>query len=759
MNVFLSPFFGVGYQAFNNSGVPLAGGYIYTYLAGTTTPATTYTTASALVANANPIVLDSGGRTPQAIWLDATKSYKFAFTDSVGNPVGYTVDNVTGLNNTATVNTGSMSKENFSGTGAQVAYTLTYYPGDVGQALEVYISGVYQQTGSWTVSGQVLTFSTAPPLGTNNIEVVNIGIATLSGIASSLVTYLPAGTNAVVTTVQTKLRQSVSVLDFGADPTGAADSTTAIQAAYAAVQASAQSATGTVTTATTKYSVFYPKGIYKVSGTISSGGSVISYGDRAIIQATAGTNVFLSTGYQDTFRGLTIVGGAKAISFVTSNVDTCTTLIDRCEFQQQTTSVFDTDSNSSSTTIKVDNCKINNNNAGCVIGQFITGDKITFGSGNWIEVASTSVFVIGTAGNTSTGAVLELDGVFFVPYSGVGTWITLNESSSLFATNGCRFGGENGGATNIVLTRQIASSSVPKSLVIQNCTTYSSDAAIAFYGIPNVVVWKGNAGQTVPSNGLYFDTSITSANLAQLSQSQTVWDVEQNGTPQFKLSGTNVTAMQYAYATSKQKVAASTLLSADKILQIPLSTGAFTPVNVTVGCTTSNSTNSFGAFAFQVTASSTPTTDVFNQSYTTALNGITAGLYTAVFDFENVTGYPIVVTMNTSATTNRVTLLKGKSIICVPFYWDGTSSQKLGIGCGFNVASQVVKISSIRLFAGNIDINTQNTTMYGTAAPAGSLQAEVADTVIQQTPAVGSPKSWVCTVKGAPGTWVSTGNL
>ena len=256
MNVFLSPFFGVGYQAFNNSGVPLAGGYIYTYLAGTTTPATTYTTASALVANANPIVLDSGGRTPQAIWLDATKSYKFAFTDSVGNPVGYTVDNITGLNNTATVNTGSMSKENFSGTGAQVAYTLAYYPGDVGQALEVYISGVYQQTGSWTVSGQVLTFSTAPPLGTNNIEVVNIGIATLSGIASSLVTYLPAGTNAVATTVQAKLRESVSVLDFGADPTGVADSAAAIQNAINAVSLAGG---GTV---------YVPAGIYKITTTI-----------------------------------------------------------------------------------------------------------------------------------------------------------------------------------------------------------------------------------------------------------------------------------------------------------------------------------------------------------------------------------------------------------------------------------------------------------------------------------------------------------
>ena len=45
--------------------------------------------------------------------------------------------------------------------------------------------------------------------------------------------YTPAGTGAVATNVQSKLRESVSVLDFGADPTGVADSTAAINAAFA----------------------------------------------------------------------------------------------------------------------------------------------------------------------------------------------------------------------------------------------------------------------------------------------------------------------------------------------------------------------------------------------------------------------------------------------------------------------------------------------------------------------------------------------
>lgn len=44
----------------------------------------------------------------------------------------------------------------------------------------------------------------------------------------------PAGTGAVQTTVQAKLRESVSVLDFGVDPTGVIDSTTALRAAVTA---------------------------------------------------------------------------------------------------------------------------------------------------------------------------------------------------------------------------------------------------------------------------------------------------------------------------------------------------------------------------------------------------------------------------------------------------------------------------------------------------------------------------------------------
>lgn len=49
-------------------------------------------------------------------------------------------------------------------------------------------------------------------------------------------------------------------------------------------------------------------------------------------------------------------------------------------------------------------------------------------------------------------------------------------------------------------------------------------------------------------------------------------------------------------------------------------------------------------------------------------------------------------------------------------------------------------------------------TTYNTGAP-GFGTWKVGDRVFNSTPAVGSPKSWVCTVAGTPGTWVSEGNL
>ncbi len=80
-SVLLSPY-GVGQQFFDDNGVPLAGGLIYTYQAGSSTPLVTYTEFGGNIANPNPIVLDASGRTPQQIWLLTGFSYKFVLQNA-----------------------------------------------------------------------------------------------------------------------------------------------------------------------------------------------------------------------------------------------------------------------------------------------------------------------------------------------------------------------------------------------------------------------------------------------------------------------------------------------------------------------------------------------------------------------------------------------------------------------------------------------------------------------------------------------------
>ena len=81
MAYLLSPI-GNGFQFFTTTGLPLAGGLIYTYQAGSSTPIATYTDSNGTASNTNPIVLGTDGRPPQEIWLLSGYSYKFVLQDA-----------------------------------------------------------------------------------------------------------------------------------------------------------------------------------------------------------------------------------------------------------------------------------------------------------------------------------------------------------------------------------------------------------------------------------------------------------------------------------------------------------------------------------------------------------------------------------------------------------------------------------------------------------------------------------------------------
>lgn len=87
-NFFLSP---VLKQKFTDlNGLPLSGGQLFSYAAGTSTPLATYTDSTGGTPNTNPVILDSTGAAN--VWV-GTLAYKFVLEDSLSNII-YTVDNV-----------------------------------------------------------------------------------------------------------------------------------------------------------------------------------------------------------------------------------------------------------------------------------------------------------------------------------------------------------------------------------------------------------------------------------------------------------------------------------------------------------------------------------------------------------------------------------------------------------------------------------------------------------------------------------------
>ena len=91
----LSPLFN-GQTIFGPTGLPLAGGQIYTYQAGSSTPLATYTTSNGNIANSNPIILGSDGKLPSELWLQYGYSYKFQVLSS-SNVLINTYDNIAGV--------------------------------------------------------------------------------------------------------------------------------------------------------------------------------------------------------------------------------------------------------------------------------------------------------------------------------------------------------------------------------------------------------------------------------------------------------------------------------------------------------------------------------------------------------------------------------------------------------------------------------------------------------------------------------------
>lgn len=197
----------------------------------------------------------------------ATRAGKLLIFDSDGNP---TVASESELGNI--IVGANYIIDTFTGDGSSVNFDLSIEPGSEANC-NVFIDGVYQSKSGFSISGTTLTFSAAPHIGAGIEAVSGDSIPEgFSGNATAVV-YTPTGTGAVATTVQAKLRESVSVKDFGAVGDGVTDDTVAIQNAV-----------------DSGYAVYFPAGTYKVTAVLDIADGMKLYANKdATILSTIST--------------------------------------------------------------------------------------------------------------------------------------------------------------------------------------------------------------------------------------------------------------------------------------------------------------------------------------------------------------------------------------------------------------------------------------------------------------------------------------
>lgn len=146
--------------------------------------------------------------------------------------------------------------DTFTGDGTTTSFVLSADPVTLGN-IDVSVDGqTYVPGVDHTLVAQNLVFTVAPANGVEILARYGQGMA--SGVSGDAldISYQPAGVGAELTTVEAKLKESVSVKDFGAVGDGVTDDTDAVQEAETAAVAA-----GAV--------LYFPAGTYLITDTIS----------------------------------------------------------------------------------------------------------------------------------------------------------------------------------------------------------------------------------------------------------------------------------------------------------------------------------------------------------------------------------------------------------------------------------------------------------------------------------------------------------
>ena len=186
--------------------------------------------------NANFVALRDGfdntlsldGSTPNSMGADLDMNSNDILNAQTVNASALRLDGVLVSSSSLAASGATLFSTDHTGDGTTVAYSTTYQA-FIKDNTQVYIDGVYQNKAGYSISGTTLTFSEAPPLD-SAIEIVVARSLDVAGTDAANVGYTQGGTGSVLTTVEAKLQETVSVKDFGAVGDGVTDDTAALQA-------------------------------------------------------------------------------------------------------------------------------------------------------------------------------------------------------------------------------------------------------------------------------------------------------------------------------------------------------------------------------------------------------------------------------------------------------------------------------------------------------------------------------------------------
>ena len=677
---------------------------------------------------------------------------------------------------------GTASGDIFSGTGAQTVFTLGANPGAL-YNLDVSIGGVDQRpTLDYTWSaGTTLTFTTAPVTGTDNISVKYKQALPQGTADAAAVSYLPAGTGAVATNVQSKLLESVSVRDFGAVGDGVTDDTTAIRAAFAAVMAATKAGNsgiyGTGSYVGSAPILYFPVGVYKITDYITADtNQAVNYqwfkGEQAIIVMSAGVTAFGGIGYVNKFEGLIFRGGACAISIKTNNVDSTTIDVANCEFHNQSVACIQSDATSNSTLLNVSHSKFIQKAADGYVLKTLTGDQ-TYFRNNWVTCGAQVAFYNGTA-------VLTIAECLLVPVENIalagGRWV---DNYNTVTLDNVRFGGEGGGATLVrnFADMDITGPVVPTKITVRNCTVYIGRYVIEFYKLPNAVEFVNNYGMP-DSDGFYFDSGLTNTDFTNFARHGRV-NIDGIYPINF-LSSLGDTGNQAIgdnlFLTSLTRLGyfappAMDRLNSGQLFGSGYHGGGWS--NTSVGATSAYVTNDYGYAERQYTITTDAGYFVYLKNDYLVPTVLTYGkIYTLITNIEgaNLAGRTIKMLMTIGGVVKDIIVENGRKVYCIPFVYlndtgvTATAYDKIEYAAYELQTSDVVTLGRHTIVEGNHSYLTDTLVLKGTASPAAVVGGTTynqgymrGDTSYRTNVAASGFIGDVCTTAGNPGTWKTFG--